>query len=73
MAYDYWAVQCKTPDCKTQILVKVIGIHDKRSMPIMFSAKPMRGVICSKCGKAYDYNDSEIFVAVSEVRPPNAG
>ena len=69
--HDYWAVECKTPDCENTIYLHHIGVHEanwiwnKWALDIEPGKKgfPLR---CPKCGQENRYIKGDIVSSVGE-------
>jgi len=59
--FTYWAVHCKTPDCKSWILLCSIGSAQEFHHYVLHFCRPFRET-CSGCGKEnrYLYRDVEV-------------
>jgi hypothetical protein len=74
MEYAYWAVICKTPDCDTRHLAKLIGLHNhktkyllQRDLPATFRYE------CPKCRSVHSYKIEDFFPDVLEDEAPRGG
>jgi hypothetical protein len=70
MAHIFWAVDCKTEGCDTQIFLKHIGFHDPRHMPFLTEMDPDPIAIpCPDCGGSYEYHRDEVESRIADEVP----
>ena len=72
MKHLFWAIDCKTAGCETQMFLKYIGVYDPTKMPILVDMDPNPfKVCCNVCGEIHDYADYEIVSRISDAPPPS--
>jgi hypothetical protein len=66
----YWAADCKTEGCETQIFLKYVGIYEPTQTAFLVDLKPEPiNVPCGICGETHAYTKDELEQRISDDPP----
>jgi hypothetical protein len=67
--YDFWAVDCKTEGCDSQIFLYCMGLHSPRIAHFLQFAPETIEVPCPGCGRSYRYTQDEVQARIGPEPP----
>ena len=71
MSHLYWAVDCKTPGCDSQLFLKYLGIYEPNRVAFLreMNPDPVKKK-CPGCGKEHEYTHLDVVQRTADAAPP---